>query len=161
MDEILDYAIQLEIEGESFYRDLAAKSGISGLKTILNWLADEEVKHRRTFEEMKAGNAVQLTKSTLFGDVKSVFQEMADSKEELASIPQPELYRQAQEIETKSRKLYLDKAEETDNPGYKEVFLKIADEEEKHYLLLEKIINFVSRPQTWLEDAEFNQLEEY
>jgi hypothetical protein len=37
----------------------------------------------------------------------------------------------------------------------------VAGEEHKHYLLLERIIDFVSRPEQWLEDAEFYHLEDY
>jgi rubrerythrin len=44
---------------------------------------------------------------------------------------------------------------------HKEIFLKLADEEKKHYFLLENIIDFVSRPQKWLENAEFYHLDEY
>lgn len=36
----------------------------------------------------------------------------------------------------------------------KPVFLKIADEEQKHFTVLESIIDMVSRPQTWLENRE-------
>ena len=43
----------------------------------------------------------------------------------------------------------------------KRIFQKLAEEEKKHYFLLENIIQFVSRPETWLENAEFYHLEEY
>ena len=43
----------------------------------------------------------------------------------------------------------------------KDVFLKLADEEKKHYFLLGNIIEFISRPEHWLENAEFHHLEEY
>lgn len=35
------------------------------------------------------------------------------------------------------------------------------EEEKKHYFLLDNIIEFVSRPEQWLENAEFYHLEEY
>lgn len=37
----------------------------------------------------------------------------------------------------------------------------MAGEEKRHFFILENIIDFVSRPQSWLENAEFNKLEEY
>jgi rubrerythrin len=47
------------------------------------------------------------------------------------------------------------------DPEQQEIFHKIADEEKKHYLILQEIIDFVSRPQTWLENPEWYHLEEY
>lgn len=67
----------------------------------------------------------------------------------------------AQEIEGKSRDSYLEKADEVKSKSQKEIFLKIAEEERKHYEILEKIIAFVSQPRTWLEDAEWYHVEEY
>ena len=38
---------------------------------------------------------------------------------------------------------------------------QLAAEEEKHDLLLENIIDFLSRPEQWLENAEGQHLEAY
>ena len=76
-------------------------------------------------------------------------------------LKQTELYKKAQDIEKKSYEFYTEKANEVTEEYQKEVFLKLADEEKKHYFLLENIIEFVSRPETWLENAEFYHLEEY
>jgi rubrerythrin len=58
-------------------------------------------------------------------------------------------------------KFYTEKAAEEKDPGRKNIFKALAGEEKKHLFLLENMIEFVSRPETWLEDAEFNHLEEY
>ncbi|HEW78629.1 MAG TPA: rubrerythrin, partial [Phycisphaerales bacterium] len=76
-------------------------------------------------------------------------------------IKQTGLYKKAQDIEKKSRDFYLKKANEVEEKHQKELFLKLADEEKKHYLLLDNIIEFVSMPETWLENAEFFHFEEY
>jgi hypothetical protein len=41
------------------------------------------------------------------------------------------------------------------------MLVMLAKEEQVHYFILENIINFLSRPQAWLEDAEFVNLDEY
>lgn len=69
--------------------------------------------------------------------------------------------KKAQDIEKKSRDFYLDKCTIVELQYQKELFLKLAEEEKKHYFLLDNIIEFVSRPETWLENAEFCHLEEY
>ena len=39
--------------------------------------------------------------------------------------------------------------------------LPLADEEEKHYKLLDNIIELITKPEIWLENAEFNHLDEF
>ena len=51
--EILDLAIRLEKNGESVYRNAAAKLSRPDLVSLLEWMADEEVKHARWFSELK------------------------------------------------------------------------------------------------------------
>jgi len=43
----------------------------------------------------------------------------------------------------------------------KAMFLKITEEEQRHFNILETIIDMVSRPQTWLENPEWYHLEDY
>ena len=53
IQEILDLAIRLEKNGESVYRNAAAKLSRSDLVSLLVWMADEEVKHALWFAELK------------------------------------------------------------------------------------------------------------
>jgi hypothetical protein len=41
------------------------------------------------------------------------------------------------------------------------LFFLIAEEEKRHEFLLEHVLQFIARPQTWLENAEFNHLDQY
>jgi len=43
----------------------------------------------------------------------------------------------------------------------KEVFRKLAEEENKHMMLVQSLSDFVTRPETYLEDAEFNHFDDY
>jgi len=160
--DVFDYAMKMEEEGEDYYRELAEKCGNSSLKGILNMLADEEVKHYNVLEEMKNNESPQLPETTLLADAKNIFEEISEKDESFDfDISQQELYRRAQELEQESEDFYLRRAEEAENQPLKEMLLKIAEEEKKHYFLLENIIEFISRPETWLENAEFGQLDEY
>ena len=51
--EILDLAIQLEKNGESVYRNAVDEVTEPDLVSLLLWMADEEVRHRRWFSEVK------------------------------------------------------------------------------------------------------------
>ena len=159
---ILDYAMQLEKETENFYRDLVKSTQTRGLKTIFTWLADEEVKHYRIFERMKAEGKPALAETTILQDATTVFEDMKSKHEpfHFDSI-QIEAYKKAQVIEKKSQDFYQEKAKVVKDRYQQKLLLRIAEEEKKHYFLLENIIQFVSRPELWLENAEFYQLEEY
>jgi rubrerythrin len=55
----------------------------------------------------------------------------------------------------------LEKAEEVEDPGQKDTFRKLADEEQKHYRLVDSICEFVARPQWFLENAEMYRFDDY
>ena len=158
---IFEYALQMEKDGEDYYRQLAKQIANKGLKTILAMLADEEVKHYNAIEKMKTAKP-HMAETTILTDAKNVFIQLQESSENFGfGLGQIELYKKAQDIEEVSRNFYLEKANEVAEEYQKEIFLRLADEEKKHYFLLENIIEFVSRPETWLENAEFYHLEEY
>jgi rubrerythrin len=159
--DIFEYAMQMELDGEAYYRQLVQKVPNKGLKTILSMLADDEVKHYNAIKKLRIGES-QMTTTTILTDAKNIFVQLKNADEEFdVEISQIDLYKKAQEIEEKSRDFYLEKANEVDQDYQKELFLKLAEEEKKHYFLLENIIEFVSRTQYWLENAEFCHLEEY
>ena len=159
--DIYDYAMQMERDGEDLYRDLANKAANKGLRSILTMLADAEVKHYKLFENMKRNDKVVVADTSILNDVKNVFVTMKQEKSVEADVSQTELYRKAQGIEKLTQDFYLDKAGKVEDKSQSGVFLKIADEEKRHYLVLESIINFVNRPESWLENAEWYHLEEY
>lgn len=158
---ILEYAMQMEKDGETYYRQLIQQTTNKGLRTILTMLANEEVKHYNAIDKIRTGKS-QMAATTILAGAKNIFVKLKDSSEGFdAEISQIDLYKKAQDIEEKSRDFYLEKANEVDQDYQKELFLKLAEEEKKHYFLLYNIIEFVSRPEHWLENAEFCHLEDY
>jgi len=159
---IFEYAMQMEKDGEGYYRWLVQQTTNKGMKAILTMLANEEVKHYNALEKIQSSET-HMTKTTILAEAKNVF---AQIKEEAGGsfdfdINQTDLYRKAQDIEERSQDFYLEKAEEVEEEYQKALFLRLAEEEEKHYFLLDNIIEFISRPTYWLENAEFYHLEEY
>ncbi len=158
---ILEFAMEKEKYSEDYYRQLAGKSNNKSLETVFNMLADEEAKHYKIVSDMKKDVAPDLAETTVLSDAKDVFAKMRESAQDFNfDVNQTELYRKAQNIEKQSRDFYLEKANEVEKTQ-KGIFLKLADQEKKHYFLLQNIIDFVSRPETWLENAEWYHLDEY
>ena len=56
--EVFDIAIQLEENGERLYRMAADQVQDESLRAMLAWLADEEVRHRARFVEMKRSTKI-------------------------------------------------------------------------------------------------------
>ncbi|MCK4255463.1 ferritin family protein [candidate division WOR-3 bacterium] len=50
--EIFQFAIRIEENGERFYRNMAQKIKNTNMEKVFTFLANEEVKHKKTFENM-------------------------------------------------------------------------------------------------------------
>jgi rubrerythrin len=160
--DIFEFAMEKEKLSEQFYRDLAAKAHREGLSNILTMLADEEAKHYKTVRRMRTETPQQVTETAILARAREVFEKMRGSTDRFdLSIDEAELYRKACDIEEQSRAFYLEKARETDNPAHRDIFQKLADEEQKHWKIVEGIRQFVSRPQSFLENAEMYNFEDY
>lgn len=160
--DIFEFAKEKERYAENFYRDLAERAADEGLKEIFTMLADEEEKHFETVEKMQARTDAESAQTTVLKDAMDVFEKMRDGANKFnLDVSQIELYKKAQDIEKQARDFYLEKADQVEMQNQKSVFLRLADEEKRHYFLLDNIIEFVNRPNQWLENAEFYHLEEY
>ncbi len=156
---IYEFAMQMEKDGEQFYRQMADQTENPGLAGILTMLADEEVRHYNVLLQMQSSTP-ELQDSGILNEAKNVFVQMKNNAQPLnLEGTDTQIYRQAQELENKGRDFYLEKAQQADNPAQQELLNNMAAEEQKHYLLLENIINFISRPAAWLENAEWSNLE--
>lgn len=159
---VFDLAMEMEKEGERYYQHLAEKTTNAGMKRILGQLALDEAKHYQVLQKLKESNRVDLDSTPILGSSKGIFQQLRDEKNwDDLPVTQVDLYRKARDIETKSFKFYMDKARESSDPRIQKMFFLIAEEEKRHEFLLEHILQFIARPQTWLENAEFNHLDQY
>lgn len=160
---VFEFAMQMEKDGETFYREIATKTKNAGLKKIFSTLADEEVVHYNTFKKLKDKASVQAIESNILDKAKNIFIEVknAGGLDMSLELPQTEAYQKAMEAEKEAYSFYEAKAEETDDPAEKEILLTFAREERRHYRLLENVIEFISRPEEWLEDAEYANLAKF
>jgi rubrerythrin len=159
--DIFAYAINIETEGEKFYRNLTESTKNAGIKKILTMLADDEVKHRKIFEKLRDNINIDFKATEIIANSKLIFKGLK-SEDFVDQTDQIEVYRKAQTIEQKSIDFYREQAKASENKTISSVILKIFEEEKMHYLLLDNIIDLLMRPKQWVENAEFNKLmEEY
>ncbi len=160
MKNAFEYAMQMELESDKLYRDMAHSESDERIKTVLVMLADEEVKHYKAFKKMaETSDASGFDHFDISESVKKIFSGIKEDKKPYHfSGEQVEFYHKAAEIEDKAYEFYMQKAEEADDPMVKKAFLKIASEEKKHQELMENLAAFVAEPESWLESAEFNNI---
>ena len=159
--DIYKYAMQMEVDGRHFYLDLAEKTNNKGLKNILTMMADSEAKHYNVILNMQRNDKIEFSADTeVLTNVKNIFMKMKEEKEVDVDVSQVEFYKKALKVEADSEKFYLERADEEKDSHKKEIFLKLAEEERNHCVLLENLIGFVSQPADWLENPEWYHLDE-
>ncbi len=162
---IFEYAMKMEEDGRAFYLEHAEKVGVPELKKVLVELAEDELKHYNLFKAMRDNQSAEYresTKTTVLTTVKNVFEELKTENKKLSFGKEARsIWEKAREVEKKSEDFYREKAEEVADENQKHVLNRIADEEHKHWLIMEQMIQFLDRPDQWLEDAEWHHLEDY
>jgi len=159
---IFEIAMQMETEGESFYRGLADKTSNKGLKRIFTLLADEEKTHYRIFEKLHRRADPEIEEGALEWQVERLFKELHEQEEHFTGdSPQEEVYEAALEDEIKTVTVYRGLLEKVETPAERKALEKIIKEEEEHVRVLENMVEYLKRPSLWMENAEFVHAEEY
>ncbi len=122
--EIFDLAIQVEINGERFYRYALSKVEGVALKKVLGWLADQELQHKSAFKAIQE----KITRSTA------------------APPPIASLSRQAVRAAMGRHAFSLDELQIGSINTEKEILLAAVLFEEDAILFFEFIASFVSDP---------------
>ena len=161
MQKTLELAIQLEIEGQKYYLEQANKNKDNELFKVFNLLADAEKEHEKLLRKRLNDEDYVLDNSNI-DKIKEVFNGLKnfDVKNTLKTT-QLDVYRLAVDIEEKSIKLYQDMLKEADNDKDKELLKFLINEENQHLILFEEFVKMVSRPEEWVESAEFGLREDY
>ncbi len=157
---VFEYAMQMELDGKAYYEEAATKVDSPELKKILLEIAGDEQKHYILFKAMKDGNDVEYIESeatTIFASVKNIFKSL---KEENKDFTFPDdakkIWEKARDVEKKAEAFYREEAEKQENTNNASILHKIADEEHRHWVTMENVINFIDRPNQWLEDGEWH-----
>jgi rubrerythrin len=160
---VFDFAMKMELDGKAFYEKLAKETNVAGLKTIFNRLAADEQKHFEIFQALKGlAQTTTMEDSTALAEAKNVFEELIDEKEAVGIVKGDlEGYRHAMKVEADSFRLYEDAAQKEENPDVRNLLLKVAEEEHKHFDILQNIYDFVNAPNQYLAWGEFSNLDEF
>ncbi|APG25538.1 MAG: ferritin family protein [Syntrophotalea acetylenica] len=160
---VFDFAMQMEVDAEAFYRKLAGKSPVAGIKKIFTNLAEEERRHYRIFHDLKAsGSFFDVQASSVLDEARNVFAGLLREPVDV-SVMQDNLesYRYAMKLEADGVGFYEDAARRENDARVRDLLLRIAEEERKHFNVVENIYRYVNAPNEYLAWAEFSNLEEF
>lgn len=134
-NEVLDYAIDREINSRLYYLALEQKACSSELRKLLRRLADEEQGHQRKLAQVKQGQFKMLN-----GDMPDIDLGIAGSLSEALPHPEMSIVEALQVAMMKEKfayRLYHELALVAETEELKEVFLVLAHEEANHKVRLE------------------------
>ncbi|MFA5516216.1 MAG: ferritin family protein [Desulfuromonadales bacterium] len=161
---VFDFAMKMEQDGKHFYEKLAAESSHIGLKNIFSRLAQDEEKHYQVFAGLKGqAQSSIMEDSRVLEDSRTIFEEIMGDREKILGSMQGDLegYQYAMKLEAESVRLYEDAARCENNDELKSLLLRIADEEQKHFNIVENIYDFFNAPNEYLAWREFSNRGEF
>lgn len=154
---VFDFAMKMEMDGKGYYEKLAAETPVVGLKNIFLSLAQDEQKHYDIMKELKSGADPTIAETNVLEDTKNLFQSLMAQRSVVAGLKKDlDGYELGMKIEAESVKFYEENARKEQNEGAAKLLQKIADEEKKHFEIMENLYDFVLAPQNYLAWGEFS-----
>ena len=160
--EVLQLAVQTEVEGKEFYQKASQKSSSRLATELFQQLANEEDVHRKKFEEiyeaLKRGqNWPDVVPPSDKGKrLKSLFAEATKTLGSKIEVAESELeaIKIAMDMEIKSFDLYRSRSEESALAVEKRFYEALAGEEREHHLTLLDSYEYLSDPAGWFIRSE-------
>jgi rubrerythrin len=159
---VYDYAMGMEIDAEAFYRKLADKTMLKGVKKIFLDLAADERKHFQIFKTLKEQSSAPVQDTSLLDEAKNVFTRMIEEKISPADLKEDlEAYRYAMKLEADAARFYRDIIEKEADAAVKVQLEKIVQQEYNHFQIVENLYHFVDAPNQYLAWGEFSNQDEF
>ncbi len=154
--DMFEFAIQMEKDAESLYRELADRASISGIKKVFTMLADDEAKHKKAIEKLQKKLDAEPEKGVAI-EIKTVFDEIrANFRNIHLDDHVVRDYERALEVEKKGIDYYKKQFEGSKDGKTKKLYELLMKQESYHFKTIENLIEMVRKPEWWVENAEFN-----
>jgi rubrerythrin len=163
MRDVWEVAKKMELEGKQHYTEMSKETNIPELAGVFKQLASEEQRHYEMFDALQKGaRAPAAARSKAIAEAKKAFESIAEDVRDCSKVKSAEgAYQKAALMEQKSVEFYTKTLKKTTDSKEKIALSAIIAEEKGHVALMEGMVDFVRQPQEWLEDAEFNHLDEF
>lgn len=144
--DIYEFAIKMELDGKEYYERLARETKVTGLKNIFLMLAKDEEEHHHFIKNLKSKQDDGIRSSTLKNANNIFVQMIRDIEECCCDSALLDAYKHAWDIENKSIEVYSKQLSSSKDLREKKIYKILVEEEKKHRLIIENIIEFVSEP---------------
>jgi rubrerythrin len=163
--DFLDFAKEIETQGMEQYALLSYTIHARELSSIFVFLADQEKRHYELFDSwQRKGAAPEVSAETVLGKAKEAFKRMADhfmTNNYLPPLNYEQAYEKALLFENKSIALYEEAIPKVADNDQRSVLQRIIDQEKAHARFITSLMEFMRHPGEWLENAEWNHLDEF
>lgn len=160
--DILQMALTLEHDLELYYKEQAELNKDNTLNVVFTMLSKEEANHALLLKNTIDHTSYPLEDSKILEEARTLFKNMDDFALEITEHPsQLDSYRMALEKEEQSFAFYQEHLDSTQDEHSKKVFAYLLKQEDDHRIILEELIKLLTRPEEWVESAEFGVREDY
>ena len=149
ISEMLNMALQIETEGRRFYLECMERTAHAGGKEMFKYLAQEETIHYETVEKIyrrefeKEYLSFKKTEAGL--GASGIFKMKVPGGAADANGGALDALNIAIKAEDNSALLYRRLAGASKNPRLQKVFARLAEEEKKHFYILEKEVESLTK----------------
>ncbi len=153
-------AILLEVNGRKFFDHAADVTQHESGKKMFRFLAEEEVKHLKTFTALfgQILGSKDWKKHISSHDLEReapLVEKLKERMKREGGKGETEALSIGMQLEMDAINFFQNAASETDDPVAKKIFTDICDEEKFHYDLLQAQHDSVTKSGFWLDSAEF------
>ena len=134
VDDILDFAIDMEQKSVDFYKELADRAKASDMKETFIKFVEEEIKHKAKLVKIKEDKVFTLGQEHI---QELNIADYVERTEPTENMTYQDALILAMKREKAAFRLYTKLANQTSDPEYVKLFLSLAQEESKHKLMFE------------------------
>lgn len=158
----MDFAINMELDGEQYYRKQAAINKDNSLYSVCVMLADDEAHHATILKNRQDRQPIEMPVSDTLQKAKNIFNGISDIEMAQKPIPsQLDFYRIASEKEMQSIALYSELLTKSEDRRDAELFEYLIGQEKQHFEVLDNLAALLRNAEEWVESAEFGIRKDY
>jgi hypothetical protein len=140
----MDGVLRRKDAGRGFYQKLGADDGSNGIARIFALLADDELRHGSAIRAYEEGGAVTLGNSSILDSARYILRRLSLDDAALANFTHDlERFHVAMDFEADCARAFVSLAAHANKPTEREFFLRIAEDEQTHFTLLENVRELV------------------
>ena len=158
----LELALTLELDLEKYYTEQAELNKENNFYVIFSMLAKEEEKHASILRSKADKLTLPLQEDNVLAEARKLFKQLGDFKSDIKDIPnQLDSYRMALEMELRSLQFYQSLFDNAPDEKSKVTYQYLIKQEDIHCIIMEELVKLTTRPEEWVESAEFGVREDY